>query len=372
MKKSAILILAILMMTTTVYAKTGFSKKASGKPVLIQEGPSKMWCPVCGMNLKMFYKTSHGVELNDGNKKQYCSIRCLVVDDVEIHEQVKQRFVIDAMTEKLISTAGAHYVIGSNIPGTMTKKSKYAFGSAKDAEAFHKTHGGKLATFEEAFDSAEKSLNSDIAMTDKKRKAKMYPMGKKLVQKKCPDINVKQYQRINQIKADLKAKKLCGELKEKQMQAVALYLWDVERTGHKEHQENVIKVGKDEKCPVCGMFVYKYPKWAAQIHITGKEKHLSFDGVKDLMKLYLEPQKWGDYKKMSFYTVLVTDYYTQKAIDGKKAYYVIGSNVLGPMGKELIPFETAENASIFFKDHLGKEIVTFDQIDMKLVNKLDE
>jgi hypothetical protein len=26
--------------------------------------------------------------------------------------------------------------------------------------------------------------------------------------------------------------------------------------------EGKVEVGEDEKCPVCGMFVYKYPKWA--------------------------------------------------------------------------------------------------------------
>ena len=91
------------------------------------------------------------------------------------------------------------------------------------------------------------------------------------------------------------------------------------------------------------MFTYKYPKWAAQIFYKhgDHEHHYSFDGVKDMMKFYFDPMEWGKYemaKKESISKILVTDYYSQKAIDAKVSYFVIGSDVYGPMGNELIPF----------------------------------
>ena len=45
----------------------------------------------------------------------------------------------------------------------------------------------------------------------------------------------------------------------------------------------MIEVPEDAKCPVCGMFVSKYPKWVAQIKIKMDIYHY-FDGVKDMMK----------------------------------------------------------------------------------------
>ena len=33
---------------------------ASGEPELIQKGDEKAYCPICGMSLKQYYKTSHG------------------------------------------------------------------------------------------------------------------------------------------------------------------------------------------------------------------------------------------------------------------------------------------------------------------------
>ena len=44
-----------------------------------------------------------------------------------------------------------------------------------------------------------------------------------------------------------------------------------------------LKPDKQEKCPVCGMFVYKYPDWTAQI-IFSDQSQFYFDGVKDLFK----------------------------------------------------------------------------------------
>ncbi len=122
------------------------------------------------------------------------------------------------------------------------------------------------------------------------------------------------------------------------------------------------------------MFVYKYPRWAAQIFYKKNNKiyHFSFDGVKDLMKFYFEPEKWGSYKNINIKKILVTDYYSQMAIDGRKAFYVIGSNVIGPMGNELIPFKTMNEAQTFIKDHNGKKILKFKEITKELTYGLDK
>ena len=128
------------------------------------------------------------------------------------------------------------------------------------------------------------------------------------------------------------------------------------------------------------MFVAKYPRWVAQIIYThnNHEHKFSFDGVKDLMKFYFDPKLWlsSEYKhpilKKNIKNILVTDYYSQKPIDGSKAYYVIGSDVYGPMGNELIPFENKEDAITFKKDHDGTKIIEFEKITQKEVYKLDE
>ena len=51
-------------------------------------------------------------------------------------------------------------------------------------------------------------------------------------------------------------------------------------------------------------------------------------------------------------------------IDGRKAFYGSGSDTYGPMGKELIPFEKETQAQEFLKDHKGKTVLTFGEIDL--------
>ncbi|MEA2091769.1 MAG: nitrous oxide reductase accessory protein NosL [Campylobacterota bacterium] len=376
-KKTLLLITILLLSSITLSAKA-FTKMASVEPVLTQKGDEKHWCPVCGMNLKMFYKTSHASKLKNGTARQYCSIRCLVVDMQEYGIDTSDIKVIDASTQKLIDAKEAFYVLGSKVKGTMSKVSKLAFASKDDADKFVKKHKGRVVDFEEALNSAKESLKSDIAMIKKKKEKKIYPMGKKIFKKMCKsDIDPTEYIEINELKSAIKNEKLCRPLKEKQLQALALYLWEVKRFGDLGQIEGTLKVEKHEKCPVCGMFTYKYPRWAAQIFYKydGGEHHYSFDGVKDMMKFYFDPMEWGNYetsKKSNIAKILVTDYYSQKAIDATKAYYVIGSDIYGPMGNELIPFESEDDAKSFYMDHKGTQVIKFEDIVEKEVYKLDE
>ncbi|SFV52878.1 Nitrous oxide reductase maturation protein, outer-membrane lipoprotein NosL [hydrothermal vent metagenome] len=377
-RKMTIITMLLTLLLSTIYAGDTFSKVASIEPTLTQKGASKKWCSICGMNIKMFYKTSHTSKLPNGTDRQYCSIRCLVVDMQKHKIDLADIKVVDVNSQKLIDANRAFYVIGSDIKGTMAKISKLAFATKDEAEKFAKEHGGEVTDFATVLKRAKESLKSDIAMINMKKKKMMHPMGAKLFKKKCQQtINPTDFVAINALKSAIVENKLCKPLKEKQLQAVALYLWDVKRTENLDKVTNKIEVTNTQKCPVCGMFVYKYPKWVAQIfYKDGKDEHYySFDGVKDLMKFYFDPMRWGKYatfKKENITKILVTDYYSQKVIDGTKAYFVIGSDVLGPMGNELIPFEQEADAKTFYADHNGKSIVRFDKIVEKEVLKLDE
>lgn len=354
-----------------------FQKAASKEPELIQTGEEKLYCPICGMNLKQYYKTSHGVYLSDGTTKQYCSIRCVTVDWPAIEARVEKIVVTDVTSEKLIDAKKAFYVIGSKVPGTMSLVSKLAFKNEADARAFMKEYGGEIVTFDVAFAKAKESLKEDVDAFIKKKQMGMYPMGEKIYHKLCDKekLSPHAFNTISELKLHVKKSGVCGALEEKELQAVSLYLWDILRFEVPHEHKSVIRVEKDEKCPVCGMFVYKYPRWAARMSYeeNGKKVSHAFDGVKDLLKFYHNPAKWGNYtqQKEDALTLLVTDYYTQEAIDGKKAFYVIGSDTYGPMGKEFIPFKDEKSALSFKKDHKGERVLRFKEIDEALVYAQD-
>jgi nitrous oxide reductase accessory protein NosL len=68
----------------------------------------------------------------------------------------------------------------------------------------------------------------------------------------------------------------------------------------------------------------------------------------------------------------VTEYYDLHPINALKAFFVVGSDVYGPMGRELIPFTTRSDAEGFLKDHKGRLILRFEDITPKLIATLDD
>ena len=126
-----------------------------------------------------------------------------------------------------------------------------------------------------------------------------------------------------------------------------------------------------DKCPVCGMFVAKYPDFLAQI-IFSDGSHALFDGAKDMFKYLFDLKKYNAAKQRSdIASVYVMDYYSMKPVDGQTAWYVVGSDVFGPMGRELIPFQQETEAKEFSKDHSGKQILRFDEVTPALIKGLE-
>lgn len=127
----------------------------------------------------------------------------------------------------------------------------------------------------------------------------------------------------------------------------------------------------DDTCPVCGMFVAKYPEWIATVAYKDGHAH-HFDGAKDMFKYLHDMPKWAQGQRADdIAAVLVTEYYGLTRIDARAAWYVIGSDVLGPMGHELVPLETRADADEFLRDHHGKRILRFDEVAPGLPIKLD-
>ena len=119
------------------------------------------------------------------------------------------------------------------------------------------------------------------------------------------------------------------------------------------------KPTRKDKCPVCGMFVYKYPDWVAAI--TFKDGTVAyFDGAKDMFYYFQNLDRDPSYKDSSeVEDIYVTEYYGLSMIKASEAWFVVGSDVYGPMGHELIPFRTRTGALEFMLDHKGQKVLKF-------------
>lgn len=128
-----------------------------------------------------------------------------------------------------------------------------------------------------------------------------------------------------------------------------------------------VAIKKTDKCPVCGMFVSGYKNWLAEIiFIDGT--YAVFDGPKDMFRYYLDLKKYNPSKKTSdIDTIYVTEYYSTELKDARKVFFVLGSDVNGPMGAELVPHASEKAAKEFMEDHKGKRVLKFNEVNAEIL-----
>ena len=124
-------------------------------------------------------------------------------------------------------------------------------------------------------------------------------------------------------------------------------------------------------CPVCGMIVSKYPNWTATVLYKNGHAH-HFDGAKDMFKYLQDLPKYAPgHRQEDIRAIAVTDFYNLGKVDARQAFFVIGSDVLGPMGNEFVPLANRTDAEEFLRDHKGKRALAFDQVTAQLVDQVN-
>lgn len=219
---SKFVLVASTINVTDLFAKQiDFRAVPMNEATILQEGKSKMFCPVCGMTLPMFYKTNHAAQVG-GKTHQYCSIHCMHEEAMLKGKAVEAPQVVNNDTLKFIDASQGTYVVGSNKPATMSMISKYAFGIEQSAQKFAQKFGGKVLSYEDTAKEVKAGLKKDIIMI-KKRQAKAAKKGEKIYAKMCKATN-KRFKSPAEAKTYLIENKLCGKLQGKPFQQVALFL----------------------------------------------------------------------------------------------------------------------------------------------------
>ena len=131
-----------------------------------------------------------------------------------------------------------------------------------------------------------------------------------------------------------------------------------------------MEITKDHKCHTCGMRVAEFENWHTQI-VYDDGTNDGFCAVKCLMAFYFEPLKYSTKTQVSqIKSLYAKDYYSQKWHDMETMVYVLGSDVMGPMGKDLVPFSNEAHAQTFMNDHNGGSTLNFDDITLDLIQTL--
>ncbi|PWJ36044.1 nitrous oxide reductase accessory protein NosL [Sediminitomix flava] len=120
---------------------------------------------------------------------------------------------------------------------------------------------------------------------------------------------------------------------------------------------------KKDTCSHCGMRNEDFKKWNAYIQ-DGTESY-TFCCTRCMIASKLENKD----KLSAEAEYQVTDYYTLKIINADAGFYIMGSDVAGPMGKDFIVVDSKKAAEDFIKDHGGEKPVKFKDISMAMLMK---
>lgn len=130
-----------------------------------------------------------------------------------------------------------------------------------------------------------------------------------------------------------------------------------------------IDIGADVSCGKCGMYPAKYPDWQTQVIFTDG-KMVPFDGCKCMFGYLMNMAQYDPHHSaQDVAAIWVRDHNTGEWINARDAHFVVGSDVMGPMGKELIPFGTSAAAENFQQEH-GGELAGYDAITMDTLKPL--
>lgn len=134
-------------------------------------------CPYCGMDRKQFHHSRHLIHYQDDLVDATCSLHCAALSlAINLDRGPKTIYAADFGAKDelkpLVDAEKATYLIGSKLPGVMTKQSKVAFANKTAAEAAKAENGGELGDFDAALQSAYQSMAGDTMMIRKKRAEK--------------------------------------------------------------------------------------------------------------------------------------------------------------------------------------------------------
>ncbi len=117
---------------------------------------------------------------------------------------------------------------------------------------------------------------------------------------------------------------------------------------------------QEQHCPVCRMNPANYPKWRSRI-VFRDGAAAAFDSPADLFRFLGNMAKYDrQHTAADIAQIDATDFSRRVRIDARRAFFVSGSSVRGPMGPDLPAFENRADAEFLARSAGGKAI-NFDQ-----------
>ena len=109
-----------------------------------------------------------------------------------------------------------------------------------------------------------------------------------------------------------------------------------------------MQVDEKDRCPVCGMRVINYIKHVCAIQLkTGETFYFCSTGC--MLKSWLHPDQFLGKSSTDLYKPVVQEYFSGQQMDARKVIWVSGSDVIGPMGRMMVPLRDQNHLRSFQK-----------------------
>lgn len=119
----------------------------------------------------------------------------------------------------------------------------------------------------------------------------------------------------------------------------------------------------DQHCGLCGMAIEPQAVIAVRAELSGQAQF--FDSV----KCYFTWRAENEAERASA-TATAIEYYSQTFRPAADLYYVLGSDVEGAMGADLVPIADQASAERFMREHHGSRVLRFGEITPAVVGAL--
>ncbi len=128
---------------------------------------------------------------------------------------------------------------------------------------------------------------------------------------------------------------------------------------NRQNKGKIVDPTEEDRCSVCNMIPAKYPTFKTQL-IMADKRRFHFCSSQCLFEFAQDPHKHGA-TTTEVGDVWLHDHVSGRYIFGKNAYYVVGSEIHGPMGPEAIAFDLKSEAADFTKVNNG-QVLKFEKV----------
>lgn len=124
-----------------------------------------------------------------------------------------------------------------------------------------------------------------------------------------------------------------------------------------------------DECHLCGMLIGEFPGPKGELYLRNDKIIKKFCSTRDLFAMVLDPEYQHQVQQIFVHDMAASPWQTpddSAFIDGKSAWYVVGSEQNGAMGHTFASFSTEAAASDFAGKH-GGTVYRFEELSMAML-----